>query len=96
MCVSSRTSIISAHFQRLSHVVKKFPRFAVIMSIQQKFSWNISQQMYLILPATQNWIKFPSRIPIVEQLFCRTARWVLLLTSALFNLQDDNVVVMLQ
>ena len=43
--------------------------------------------MYFILLATQNWMNFPSKIPTVEHLFCRTARWVLLF-SVIWTLPD--------
>ena len=41
----------------------------------------------------KNWINFPSKIPTAEQLFCITARWVLLPSSNRQNFEDSGKVL---
>ena len=85
MYVSSRTSIISANFQRLSKVLKNFCRFAMMMPIPQNFLKSLPADVFHLASKTQNWINFPTKIPTVEQLFRRTARWVLLELHLVFS-----------
>ena len=78
--------ITSIHiFSNFSNIVqgsnKNFCHFVVPTPISQKVFQKVSQEMYFILPARQNWIEFLSKMPIVKQLFCRRARWVPLYLS---------------
>ena len=70
------------NFRKFSKIVqssnKNFSLFAAIMPISQKV---FKKSPSRCISSCQQDIKldqFPSKIPTIEQLFCRTARWVLL------------------
>ena len=42
----------------------------------KSFFKSLPADVFHLASKTYNWINFPSKIPAVEQLFCRTAHWV--------------------
>ena len=69
MCVSSQTSIISANFQRLSKVLKKFSPLHAIMPIYQDVFWEgLPADVFHLASNIENWINFP-----MQNTHCRTA-----------------------
>ena len=77
MCVSSRTSMISANFQRLSQVLKKFlPLRADNAHLTNRF---LKKSPSRCISSCQQHIKLDQSSQ--QNTHSRTARWVLLIES---------------
>ena len=71
-------------FSKIAQSSKQnFRGFAAIMSISQKVFLKSPSRCISSCQQDKNWINFPSKMPTVEQLFCRSARWVLLSCNCL-------------
>ena len=78
LCASQHEQI-SANFQNLTKVLEKFRSFAMIMPIKQKRLFLKKKFPSRCISSCQqdiNLFNFPSKILTIEQLFCKTARWV--------------------
>ena len=86
-------------------IFKDYPKFKKIFSplpghnahLLKRFLKSLTADVFHLASNTYNWINFPSKIPTVEHLSCRTARWVLLF-SVIWTLPDpighSNVLIL--